>query len=753
MDASNYDPMAALDMEKRTGIKHADIDDFLERAKAVEQKIEDIRSGKISVEQLAAEQEAELRAKRDAEAAKIKRLAEIAEREKLRRAKEKAEERELPSDAIERDDADESAKDARLRKYENDYGRWSEGRWTPKDPATLEEEAAVEKEKTDKENAVFEKNNKEFCDNFMADMEVREKSKQKKDDTATAAEGQPLLQGEEIRRRAQALPRVLGVRPYEKTTLLNVAQVFLKMALWDDALEFAKRAVVARRDAAAEARAVDEAAALAEAAAGAPQLSDAEKTKRDSEELLAAFSKIAAKTEGGGDAVLDHALKMMEETGRGESLRAVDDVLERDIASLGDDRAADVRRRPRRLAAAPAPPATGAAKALVLSTLAAAVRGEPKSKDLAVDGGALEEILTVFADDGGHFNTTPPRASACELVAELAAADGAPRCPRSAAAHALKCLRDLADDEAARATLLRVGDEGDVAVVEAVAVAAKAAVSVKAADRAAAARAAAKTHAKNPMAAMGDPAAMCEAIAGELADYGCACLAHLAFSEQFRPASPAVAGRDARATPAGILLAAARDAGEAPEAAEAAGGVAVAYAFVRAPPRRATTSARARGPRAPRDGRGPRGLGRGRSAARARSGARRRRRGALGRGDAPAAEERDALVRAMAGALAADKDPDGAVRNFHAKGGYRVLAAILPRPGPTSAPAVAADLAAHGGIEKLVCCLANYKEMPVRRNCAVCLAKLMAIDKDLAPRVRELRGVEMITTLGNALIA
>ena len=29
MDAANYDPMAALDMEKRTGIKHADIDDFL----------------------------------------------------------------------------------------------------------------------------------------------------------------------------------------------------------------------------------------------------------------------------------------------------------------------------------------------------------------------------------------------------------------------------------------------------------------------------------------------------------------------------------------------------------------------------------------------------------------------------------------------------------------------------------------------------------------------------------------------------
>ena len=83
----------------------------------------------------------------------------------------------------------------------------------------------------------------------------------------------------------------------------------------------------------------------------------------------------------------------------------------------------------------------------------------------------------------------------------------------------------------------------------------------------------------------------------------------------------------------------------------------------------------------------------------------------------------------------------------------KVLLAALSNDDAGLRAAVAADLAAHGGIEKLVCCLANYKEMPVRRNCAVCLAKLMAIDKDLAPRVRELRGVEMITTLGNALIA
>ena len=46
------DPMANLDMEKKMGFGMKDVDDFLERAKDVERKINDIKSGKISVEQL-----------------------------------------------------------------------------------------------------------------------------------------------------------------------------------------------------------------------------------------------------------------------------------------------------------------------------------------------------------------------------------------------------------------------------------------------------------------------------------------------------------------------------------------------------------------------------------------------------------------------------------------------------------------------------------------------------------------------------
>ena len=57
------DPLANLDMEKKMGFGMKDVDDFLERAKDVEQKINDIKSGKISVEELEREREREEREK------------------------------------------------------------------------------------------------------------------------------------------------------------------------------------------------------------------------------------------------------------------------------------------------------------------------------------------------------------------------------------------------------------------------------------------------------------------------------------------------------------------------------------------------------------------------------------------------------------------------------------------------------------------------------------------------------------------
>ena len=159
---------------------------------------------------------------------------------------------------------------------------------------------------------------------------------------------------------------------------------------------------------------------------------------------------------------------------------------------------------------------------------------------------------------------------------------------------------------------------------------------------------------------------------------------------------------------------------------------------------------------------------------------------------ADAQQQRDALVRAVAGALGDEKVKD-AVLSFQEAGGYRVLSRVLPFPrtdlGKVSAQsvilppkgakisaavacnackvllaalsnddsdlrkAVVDDLEKTDGIERLVCALANFKEMPVRRNAAVCLAKTMHIKPETKDRIRDLRGLEMITTLGDRLMA
>ena len=68
--------------------------------------------------------------------------------------------------------AGETAQDIAMRKYENDYGRWR--RWS--EPRVYRGAAGGrERKKTEKENADFKKNNKDFCDNFIADQKNRKR--------------------------------------------------------------------------------------------------------------------------------------------------------------------------------------------------------------------------------------------------------------------------------------------------------------------------------------------------------------------------------------------------------------------------------------------------------------------------------------------------------------------------------------------------------------------------------------------------
>ena len=75
-----------LNMEKRTGVKDGEVEDFISRASDVQNKIADLVSGKISVEEIEAEQakEAEEQARHDAERARIR--ADYERREAARKA-------------------------------------------------------------------------------------------------------------------------------------------------------------------------------------------------------------------------------------------------------------------------------------------------------------------------------------------------------------------------------------------------------------------------------------------------------------------------------------------------------------------------------------------------------------------------------------------------------------------------------------------------------------------------------------------
>ena len=163
---------------------------------------------------------------------------------------------------------------------------------------------------------------------------------------------------------------------------------------------------------------------------------------------------------------------------------------------------------------------------------------------------------------------------------------------------------------------------------------------------------------------------------------------------------------------------------------------------------------------------------------------------AAARTDEWASIERDNVVRALAGVLQGKDTTPETINEFLKRKGYELVLAQLPEPkrdlgaitaqsvcqtpaNPPSANcagnaakivlsalnssdaevrgAVADTLIQREGLERLVCALANYKEITVRKNCAVTLAKAMAARPAAKERVRELRGIEMITTLGDKL--
>jgi len=116
----------------------------------------------------------------------------------------------------------------RKERYSLEYSRWDS--WTPQDPATLEEEQLKTKLEEEAKNKQFEQANKEFCDQFMEDIEERNKAIKDKDKAAEAKRNQGNVFYKK-KKYAEALDlymESLKIRPYDVKTVLNIAQVSLK---------------------------------------------------------------------------------------------------------------------------------------------------------------------------------------------------------------------------------------------------------------------------------------------------------------------------------------------------------------------------------------------------------------------------------------------------------------------------------------------------------------------------------------------
>lgn len=269
----NYDPMAALDMEKRLGIKNSEIDDFLTKADAVQAAIQGLKDGTLDpskeIEIEGIETEKEKQAKADELARKKE---DYLAREAKKKAKQKAEEKEkwwrgaelfrdVSPDLVNDDDNDleddddkkknknekEQTEDAKraamLLRYSNDYSRWEQP--VVDDPATQAEQAELQAEKEAKENAEFEKNNPDFCGEFRADQLKRAAAAKDKESGANVLrlKGNRFFKAKKYSEAIEKYMASLKVQPYTVNTLNNIAIAHHKKCNYEDAIEFSNRAV------------------------------------------------------------------------------------------------------------------------------------------------------------------------------------------------------------------------------------------------------------------------------------------------------------------------------------------------------------------------------------------------------------------------------------------------------------------------------------------------------------------------------
>ncbi|TMW67279.1 hypothetical protein Poli38472_012395 [Pythium oligandrum] len=259
------DPMSLFDMERRTGISHNDVDDFVSRMDMISSAIEQIKDGTFDPLQCnipgykTPEQEEQERQERERKEEERKR------KEAERKQKLKEEEREnwwrkaRLHFAVDEDEEEETTTKRStfqratawanrvLTAYKardaNDYSVWDS--WVPEDPASMEEKAAREAALEKLRNQEFEKNNPEFCQQFQQDLEKRQRSQRTKERDADKSKqlGNRCYKRREYDMAIKHYMQALEHAPFNVAVLANLAQTYLRIEALEDSVEFSTRAL------------------------------------------------------------------------------------------------------------------------------------------------------------------------------------------------------------------------------------------------------------------------------------------------------------------------------------------------------------------------------------------------------------------------------------------------------------------------------------------------------------------------------
>jgi tetratricopeptide (TPR) repeat protein len=259
-----FDPMALLDMEKRTGIGNDDVDRFIAKTTEVETLIKGMKDGTIDPDDKRIRRKLGIKTKEEKETEDAARIKREKERE-IRRVIDEKREREAEhkkwwghAELMYGEDEENMTQEERDHKAEervnrivncytsrdaNDYSQWKD--WEPKDPVTLAEKAEQEAMLSKMRDTEFEKTNAEFCNNFKNDMEERQKStlKKREDSEREKKFGNAYFKRKDFKQAMGHYMTALDLDNFKVPLLTNIAQVHLKNENYDQVLEFCKRAI------------------------------------------------------------------------------------------------------------------------------------------------------------------------------------------------------------------------------------------------------------------------------------------------------------------------------------------------------------------------------------------------------------------------------------------------------------------------------------------------------------------------------